>query len=274
MTKLSFSNIAWDVSEDHQVAALLNQYQCDAIDIAPGKYFPDVVNATTEQIKATASWWRERGISVAGMQSLLFGTQGLNLFDAVDVRQRMLNHLEAVCRIAAGLGATRLVFGSPKNRDRKSLSDHEVAATAVNFFRALGDIASDYSVIICLEPNPACYGANFMITTPETAEVVQAVNHPAVRMQFDTGAVTINNEDPFQLLAQYGELIGHIHISEPGLVPPGSGQGDHDRFSQAIRRHLSSEYATIEMLATNDQPHLQSIENALAFASPHYGATK
>ncbi|MEW5290041.1 sugar phosphate isomerase/epimerase family protein [Erwinia papayae] len=274
MTKLSFSNIAWDVSEDNQVAALLNQYQCDAIDIAPGKYFPDVVNATDEQIKTVSGWWRERGISIVGMQSLLFGTQGLNLFDAADVRQRMLTHLEAVCRIAAGLGATRLVFGSPKNRDRKNLSDQQVATTAIDFFRALGDIASKYSVIICLEPNPACYGANFMTTTHETAEVVMGVNHSAIRMQFDTGAVTINNENPLALLAQYHQLIGHIHISEPGLVPAGMGEGDHPGFSQAISRYLSSDYATIEMLATEQQPHLQAIEKALAFVTTHYGAIR
>jgi hypothetical protein len=53
------------------------------------------------------------------MQALLFGTTGLNVFGDNKSQEAMLEHLRAVCRIGAGLGATKLVFGSPKNRDRR-----------------------------------------------------------------------------------------------------------------------------------------------------------
>ena len=46
----------------------------------------------------------------------------------------MLEHLRAVCRIGAGLGATRLVFGSPKNRDRSGLSDAWHSSRRLAFF--------------------------------------------------------------------------------------------------------------------------------------------
>jgi D-psicose/D-tagatose/L-ribulose 3-epimerase len=35
--RIAISNIAWDVSEDEQVATLINKYGIDAIDVAPGK---------------------------------------------------------------------------------------------------------------------------------------------------------------------------------------------------------------------------------------------
>ena len=70
------------------------------------------------------------------MQSLLFGTSGLNLFGTSEVQQAMLRHLTAICRIGAGLGATRLVFGSPKNRDRTGLTDKAALEIAVPFFPA------------------------------------------------------------------------------------------------------------------------------------------
>jgi sugar phosphate isomerase/epimerase len=101
------------------------------------------------------------------MQALLFGTRGLNLFGDAATRNAMLVHLDAVCRIGAGLGATRLVFGSPKNRDRTGLSDAQAETLAIDFFRRLGDIAGNHRVQVCLEPNPPCYGANFMITSAE-----------------------------------------------------------------------------------------------------------
>ncbi len=170
------------------MAALLQRYRIDAIDIAPGKYFPQPALATASDMARVNAWWVQRGIELTGMQALLFGTTGLNVFGTPDVQAALLDHLRAVCRIGAGVGATRLVFGSPKNRDRSGLTDAQALDMAVAFFRLLGDIAATQGVIVCLEPNPTSYGANFMTSSAETAQVVSAISHPAIRMQFDTGA--------------------------------------------------------------------------------------
>jgi sugar phosphate isomerase/epimerase len=268
--RLAISNIAWDTSEDEDVAELLKRYGVDAIDIAPGKYFPDPSKAADEEIARVKRWWAERDIEITGMQALLFGASGLNVFGSPDIQDAMLQHLAAVCRIGAGLGATRLVFGSPKNRDRTGLSDEQTAGMAIAFFRRLGDIAQPYGVMFCLEPNPPCYGANFMTTSAQTAEVVRHIAHPALRMQFDTGAITINDEDPSVILQNSATLIGHIHASEPGLVPLGNGSADHARFAACLRRRLPGHIVSIEMLATSDEPHLVSIERALGVAARLY----
>ena len=199
--RLAISNIAWDVTEDEDVARLLHQYSIDAIDVAPGKYFSDPVNTNDEDIIRVREWWAEHGIEITGMQALLFGTTGLNIFGSAEIQDAMLDHLAAVCRIGSGLRATRVVFGSPKNRDRSGLSDREAIDVAVSFFRRLGEIAESCGVVICLEPNPPCYGANFMTTSAKTAQVVELVTHPAIKMQFDTGALTINDEDAASVLS-------------------------------------------------------------------------
>lgn len=268
--RLAISNIAWDVSEDENIANLLKQHDVDAIDIAPGKYFPDPAKATTEEIVYVKKWWAERGISITGMQALLFGTTGLNLFGSQNTQDSMVQHLSEVCRIAAGLGATRLVFGSPKNRDRSGLSDEKTIKTAVAFFQRLGDIAQSYGVIICLEPNPPCYGANFMTTSAETADVVSQVGHAAIRMQLDTGALAINGEDPSEVLSNSSNLIGHIHASEPDLVPLGDGSVNHAAMSNSVLQYLSEHVVSIEMLATKDESHIASIERALRLATQFY----
>lgn len=268
--RLAISNIAWDASEDEGIADLLISYGVDAIDIAPGKYFPDPAKATDEEIARVKRWWEERGIEITGMQALLFGTAGLNVFGTHGVQEAMLQHLATVCRIGAGLGATRLVFGSPKNRDRNGLSDELVIEIAIPFFRRLGDIAQSYGVVICLEPNPPCYGANFMTTSAETAEVVRRVAHQAIRMQLDTGALAINGEDPASVLLNNMMLVGHIHASEPDLVPLGDGGTDHAKVAACLRQRLPQHIVSIEMLATKNEPHLVSIERALGVAIRHY----
>ncbi len=268
--RLAISNIAWEAEDDAEVAIMLGRYGVGAIDVAPGKYFPDPSCTKTEEVRQVRQWWADRGVEIVGMQALLFGTIGLNVFGTPAVQKAMLDHLGAVFRIAAGLGAKRLVFGSPKNRNRAGLSDDQAIDMATRFFRRVGDAASAWGVILCLEPNPAHYGSNFMITGAETARVVSAIDHPAIRMQYDTGAVIMNGEDPNEVLAQCAHLIGHIHASEPELVPLGDGGNDHQRFWQAFARYLPGHVVTIEMLAARSEPRLAAIERALVFALRSY----
>lgn len=268
--RLAISNIAWDIAEDPAIAKLLEKCGIDAIDIAPGKYFPNPAQARDEDIANLKQRWADHGIDITGMQALLFGTTGLNVFGDENSQQALLAHLRAVCRIGAGLNATRLVFGSPKNRDRSGLSDAQALEQATVFFRRLGSIAQEQGVIVCLEPNPTQYGANFMTTSEETAHVVAAVDHDAIRMQFDTGALTINEEHPETVLANAAGLIGHVHASEPNLVPLGDGRTDHHLMHQTLQAYLPRHVVSIEMVATKDEPHLDSIERALSCAVESY----
>lgn len=268
--RLAISNIAWDTAEDEAIAKLLHRFGVDAIDVAPGKYFPEPAKATDEDIARIKNWWSERGIEITGMQALMFGTAGLNVFGSVEIQDAMLQHLTEVCRIGGVLGAKRLVFGSPKNRDRSGLSDQVTTDMAVSFFRRLGDIAQNHGVVVCLEPNPICYGANFMVTSAETAQVVNQIAHPSIRMQLDTGAITINGEDPAAVLQSYAPLIGHIHASEPDLLPLGDGGTDHSQMFAALEQHVPNHVVSIEMLATKSEPHEVSIERALGVAIQHY----
>lgn len=268
--RIAISNIAWDISEDELVATLLNKYKIDAIDVAPGKYFADPIKTSLEDIIRVRDWWENYDIDITGMQALLFGTKGLNLFGSHSSQIAMLEHLEAVCRIAEGLGATKLVFGSPKNRDRLSLSIEAANDIATRFFRQLGDIAGRHGVIICLEPNPPCYGANFMTNSADTAAVVEEVAHPCIRMQFDSGALKINKEEPGQVIEKYAELIGHVHASEPDLVTLGDGEAEHSIVGLKLRELLPKQVVTIEMLPAKKESNIVAIERALRVAITHY----
>jgi D-psicose/D-tagatose/L-ribulose 3-epimerase len=270
--RFSISNIAWETPHDEQVCDILQRHGVDAIDIAPGKYFPDFVAASAEHIARVRSWWSERGIEIIGMQSLLFGTQGLNLFSEPDVQQRMLNHLQEVCRIGDGLNARRLVFGSPRNRDRSGLSDEQAFEKAISFFRRLAEVAQRHGVIICLEPNPECYGSNFMTSSAETAAVVEAVAHPAIRMQFDTGALSINGESPSTICSEFRFLIGHVHASEPQLVPVGPGATEHAASAAALHEFLPDAPVTIEMLTNSTDDPMAAVEASVEYVVACYGS--
>lgn len=268
--RISISNIAWDPVQDEEVCKLLHKHSVDAIDIAPGKYFSEPDKASDKDIKIVREYWASRGISLVGMQSLLFGTQGLNVFSERSVQEKMLTHLRAVSHVAAGLGITSLVFGSPKNRDRLEFSNEQTLTIAYDFFSRLGTIAQQEGVVICLEPNPECYGANFMTNSKETADVVRLINHPSIKMQLDTGAIAINKESIEEVIKDNFNIIGHVHISEPGLIPLGRGDVDHINMSTELKKSFPNNVATIEMLMTHNEPSLMAIEEAISFVTHHY----
>ena len=267
---ISISNLAWSPPEDAAVLALLRKYDVRAIDVVPKKFFDDVASTTPAQIAAARARWADSGIALTGMQSLLYGTQGLNVFGPPDIQDKLLEHLRHIARVGGGLGATRLVFGSPRNRDRSGLEDAAALAAAVQFFRRLGDIAATHGVLGCLEPNPTAYNSNFMRTADETAAVVRATAHPAIRMQLDTGAITLNGEDVRAVLAAHAALIGHIHASEPHLVPLGTGLTDHAAMAVAVKNALPNHLVCIEMAESKDGANLQHIERALTLATTVY----
>ncbi len=268
--RLSISNIAWDPSDDVAVAALLRAHGVDRIDVAPPKYFPEPARASAADVAAVRRFWADQGIGVAGMQSLLFGTQGLNLFGTDQQRAAMLAHLDAVCAIGAGLGARHLVFGSPRNRDRSALDDGSADACALAFFAQLGDVAQTHGVVICLEPNPPAYHCNFLTSTQEAGAFVRRLAHPAVRLQLDVGAATMADERPDEIMAKFADLIGHVHASEPGLAVLGEGSSPHAAFAAAISRQRPDLVVAIEMLVPAGRACLDAIDQALRTARSHY----
>lgn len=265
---LSVSNIAWAPDEEDAAAALLARHSVTMVDLAPGRYFVDPAAASDAAIAQVRGWWAERGLGIAGLQSLLFGTQGLNLF--ADEQGEMFDRLAAVCRIGAGLGARALTFGSPRQRDASGLDPAAARDQASDFFRRLGDIAGREGVVICLEPNAAVYGCNFMVSNPQTADIVRTVDHPAIRMQLDIGNLALNAEPPDATIAAVAPLIGHIHLSEPMLAPLGTGAAPHAEASAAIERYLPDRIMTIEMVRAADEPALAAVERAIGFARAAY----
>lgn len=268
--KISISNLAWDVTDDKIILSLLKEFRIDAIDVAPGKYFPEPSKARADDILAVRQWWNDQGIEILGMQSLLFGTQGLNVFGSKSIQNKMLSHLAEICRIGAALGARRLVFGSPKNRDRSGLSQYNAINIAKSFFRKLGDVASAEGVIICLEPNPEIYGSNFLTNSYDTFDMVQLIAHPAIKMQLDTGAVILNKEDFLSVVQKTKDVIGHVHISEANLAIVGDTFNNHELLASTLKTFLPDYPVTIEQLAAKDESHSAAIRRTLNYVTMMY----
>jgi hypothetical protein len=72
------------------------------------------------------------------------------------------------------------------------------------------------------------------------------------------------------VLSSYAGLIGHVHASEPQLAPLGDNGTDHGKMASALAQSLPTAIVTIEMLAPDTEPALQSISRALHVAIQAY----
>lgn len=266
---LSVSAIAWRRHEAPAVAASLAAIGIDRVDLAPSEYFPDPEAASDADVAAVRRWWSERGFAVAGLQGLTFGCPHLDLFR--DERQAMRRRLVALCRIAAGLGAPVLVFGAAANRDPGALPGGEAMARAADFFARLGDDAARHGVFVTIEAITQASGCRFLTTTAQAATLVEAVAHPAIRLQLDTGAMIANGEPIAATVAAHAGLFGHVHASEPGLAPLRAAGVTHHACAAALAAHRPDLGVTIEMARDPLRSPVAAVAEAVAATRAAYG---
>lgn len=267
---ISISNIAWETEQDDEIKNILADQDIHYIDVAHSKYFNSPSDLKKSDIEHIKKKWNLCDISIYGMQSLMYGTQDLNMFGSKSCQNKMLLHLKDVCYIAENLGARKLVFGSPRNRDRSTVPTSQVEEIAVNFFNQLGDIAKFHQVTICLEPNPTCYNSNFMTNSYETHHIVEKTNHPNIKMQLDIGAMMLNSEPIFQTIEKIKNQIHHIHISEPKLAPLNINNSFHISAAQAISKLIPELPLTIEMLTSSKNSAPKEIIDAITVIKSIY----
>jgi sugar phosphate isomerase/epimerase len=228
------SNIAWATADDAAAAALLKSCGVGNLEIAPTRYWPDLSGVTEEQARSLADQLLSEGFRIAAFQAILFGRPDLQVFGA-DGGAACRDYLKAVCRLAGWMGARAVVMGAPKNRLRQDIPAGVAFARATVFFREVGDAAAACGTVLCLEPNPAAYGGDFLLTVAEAAALVQAVDSPGIALNFDMGEQAIQGSDAAVNIQAFAPLIGHFHVSEPMLEPFDPTRAAHGEALSALR---------------------------------------
>lgn len=248
--RLGISNIAWPQDQDLEIAKFLEFSGISTLEIAPTKLFPNVLNVSDSEIFEAREFWNSFNIKIGAMQSLLFGQPGLTIFESASERQRTLEYLTEIIKLASRLGAETLVFGSPKNRRIPiGMSTQEASRIAVDFFRELGKIAEVNETVFCIEPNPLQYGCNFVTSTQSGRELVEAVNRPGFQLHLDTAAMSLSGEDmSFEILASQG-VTKHFHVSAPQLGSLDSNTIDYEAAFRALAATGYEGIISIEMLS-------------------------
>ena len=245
--RLAVCNIAWDEAEQEEVLELLREHGATGVEVAPTKLWPEWRGADEAAAKAVAERFLSAGFVVPALQAILFGRPELQVFGTDQSRQALLEHLSRVGTIARGLGAKVLVFGSPKNRERGSLSPREAFTQAVIFFREAAAVCKSTGTVLCIEPNPEGYGCKFVTRWREAVELAEAVDHPGFGLHLDTGCIHMAGDDPAEAVRSCADVMRHLHVSEPQLADLCQPVVDHERVARVLHESGYGHWVSLEM---------------------------
>lgn len=231
------------------LAALPFERQCEAaaalgydgLEIAPFTLSDtpeQITSAEAVRIRATVESF---GLVVTGLHWLLVKPTGLSLTDPdAALRTRTLDVMTRLTGLCAELGGKVLVHGSPKQRQVAAGETHAVALSRLQDGLAhAAQAAASNGVVYCIEPLSP-HETDVLNTVAQAADIVRAVNHPALRTMIDCSAAGLGEKECVpDLIDRWVPtgLIGHMQVNDPNRRAPGQGAMQFGPIFAALQRN-------------------------------------
>jgi hydroxypyruvate isomerase len=147
-----------------------------------------------------------------------------------------LRGVREAIRLAGQIGTTRLntlVGVLPSG-----VSDDQARRTAVVNLAAVAPLAHDAGITLLVEGiNNVDIPGYWAGSVAAAAGLVEAVDHPSVRIQLDQYHAAMAGEDAIECLHAYLPLIAHVQIADaPGRHEPGTGSQPIEAFLDELDR--------------------------------------
>jgi D-psicose/D-tagatose/L-ribulose 3-epimerase len=141
------------------------------------------------------------------------------------VRAAALDALKAGIDRSAALGAT--IIAGPMHSALGVFSGTGPTSAELNrsadVLRAAGKHAKSAKITIAVEYLNRF--ENYLLTTmADTAKFIDKIDHPSVKLMFDTFHSHIEEKDSTQAIRTAGKRMVHVHVSENDRGVPGTGQ--------------------------------------------------
>lgn len=194
----------------HTVPEALKLFRRSGLDAAEIIYQDDYISglpigdtgAAAEAARVAAG----EGVPIIGLTPY---TTAINATDE-GTRREAVDELKTAIDIAHSVGATRIrIYSGAWQPDHTGHAAHW--AQLVRSLQELAHPAAQAGVVLCAENH---FGTMTQ-TAKDTADLVRAVDSPAVRVLYDQANLTFtHDEDVDAAFAVQGDLIGHVHVKD------------------------------------------------------------
>lgn len=227
MAKFAICNEFCEGWEMARVFDLAARTGFGGVEIAPFTIAADVRDIPTSQ-RAEIRCAAERvGVQIVGLHWLLVSPEGLYITHPDKaIRDETAAYFRALVQLCSDFGGTKLVIGSPKQRNVLPEVTYEQAFEyAKEVFGSVLPDAEERGVDLCIEPL-ARTETNFITTAAEGVKLCQAIGHPRFKVHLDVKAMSDEGRPYDEIIKTTGAYVGHFHANDANRGYPGSGETD------------------------------------------------
>ncbi len=227
----------------------------DFVEIAPftiAKSVTDISAAERTRIRDTAA---RAGIGLSGLHWVLVQAEGKYLThpDAA-VRASTSRYFVDLVDCCADLGGTRIIVGSPKQRNVMDGVTYEQAwAWAAEVFRDAVRQAEDRGVVLCFEPL-APSETNFVNTAEEGRRFAEQFHSQAMSIILDVKAMSSESKPVPQIIRESAGKFAYFHANDVNLKGPGFGDVDFVPIGAALREVGYDGIVSVEVFKFEEGP--------------------
>jgi sugar phosphate isomerase/epimerase len=251
----------WTLEETFAFAARTGY---DFVEIAPftiAKYVTEIAPAERLRIREAAA---AAGIGISGIHWVLVEAEGMYLTSPdAEVRRRTARYLEELVEFCADLGGTRIIVGSPKQRNvGEGITYEQAWQWATETFQDAVKLAEQRGVVICFEPL-APSETNFINTAEEGRRFAAQFRSPAMSIILDVKAMCSEEKPIAQIIRESRGELAYFHANDRNLKGPGFGDVDFHPISDALREVGYDGVVSVEVFRFEEGPEAiatQSIE--------------
>ena len=191
----------------------------------------------------------DNGLTIDSLHWLLVTPAGLSITSADDgMRGRTVDVMRRLVGLAADLGCTAMVHGSPAQRQLDAGDEVAGRARAQDCFAAVADEAAAAGIAYCIEPL-AGRETNFINSVAEAAALVEAIGSPGLRTMVDCSAAALAEAEPVAALLDRWlptGMIAHMQVNDRNQRGPGQGDDKFAPVFAALRRHGYDKVVAVE----------------------------
>jgi sugar phosphate isomerase/epimerase len=229
----------------------------DAVEIAPFticKHVTDLSAADRKKIRDSAA---NVGIGISGIHWVLVGTEGMYLtHPEAATREKTARYFVDLVDCCADFGGTRIVVGSPKQRNvMEGVSYDQAWKWATEVFRPSVKRAEERGVVICFEPL-APVETNFVNTAEEGRKFAAQFNSRAMSIILDVKAMSSEPKPVPQIIRESKGKFEYFHANDTNMKGPGFGDVDFVPIVAALRDVGYNGMVSVEVFKFEEGPEV------------------
>jgi sugar phosphate isomerase/epimerase len=235
----------WKIEDTLMYAAKVGYAGVEIAPFTLANSVNDISPSERRKIRETAA---RHGIEIAGIHWVLVKPEGLYInHPDRSIRERTADYFCDLVDFCADLGGTRMVVGSPKQRNvMLGVSPEQAWDWAASTFRNAVAQAEQREVTICFEPLAAAE-TNFINTAAEALQFVQQVPSPRFKIILDVKAMCSESKPIPQIIRESWPHFAHFHANDRNLKGPGFGDVDYKPIAAALKEVGYQGFVSVEV---------------------------